>query len=268
MNPKKLIVVLVALLAGGAAFYLMLTTQSTQEIGTIGSVAPTIIQAPKEPTVRVLVAIEPINRGGRLTADNMKWMEWPKKMISEEVSYITDANPNAMEDLAGAVARSAFVQGEPFLENKIVRVGSGGQMAAILTSGMRAVALRVSPETASGGFILPGDRVDVVYTETRRRGSSTTRTMFRDVRVLAVNEIFSENLETAVLEGVNITLELSPNDAERLITARNDGKVALSLRSIFEDSEKTSADTQSKPKQNKKTTFRPKRVRVIRIGRS
>jgi pilus assembly protein CpaB len=124
--------------------------------------------------------------------------------------------------------------GEPIIEAKIVRVGSSGLLAAVLGPGMRAVTMRITPETAVSGFILPGDKVDIYYSETGGGDNSTTKLIFDDVRVLAINTVYSENPETPTIEGANATIELSPEDAERFINARSSrGQLSLALRSIF-----------------------------------
>jgi pilus assembly protein CpaB len=172
-------------------------------------------------------------------------------------SFITEATAGDSEELAKAVARTLIVKGEPIIEQKIVRAGSSGLMAAILSPGMRAITQRVSPETAAGGFILPGDRVDVLHTTGGGgQGAASTRTIFEDVKVLAVNAVYSENPEAPYIEGVNVTLEFSPEDAERFITARSGGAVSLALRSVF-----AASDDQAKSKRSSDVT-------VIRYGRS
>jgi len=150
-----------------------------------------------------------------------------------------------------------IVTGEPIVNAKVVRAGSSGLMAAILSPGMRAVTLRVSPETSSGGFILPGDRVDILFTGGRDDRGGGARTMFEDVRVLAVNTLYSENTETAHIDGANVTLELSPPDAEAFTSARGAGSLSLVLRSIFKPENEVQANER-----------RSSNVSVIRYGRS
>ncbi len=258
MDIKKIAVVLIALLAGGAAFYLTLSGQDDDEAAPV-----TIVKSKKEETTSVLVASDMISRGDQLNADNTKWAEWPKKTVQKSDAYFTGKNSDILENLEGAVAKTSFVAGEPLIEEKIVRAGSNGLMAAIMTPGMRAVALRVTAETASGGFILPGDNVDVIFTseirETRKRVIST---LLREVRVLAVNEIFSENPETPVIEGVNVTLEMTPAEAEQFVLARSSGELSLTLRSIYDES----GDVANS--QNKKIKPQQRKVKIIRIGRS
>ncbi|HXI88226.1 MAG TPA: Flp pilus assembly protein CpaB, partial [Parvularculaceae bacterium] len=206
--------------------------------------------------VRVLVADRDLQRGDRLDIKSVKWVQWPEQSVSEQ--FITETSGAKPEDFATAVARTEIVAGQPIINDAIVRPDSGGQMAAILTPGMRAVSMRVTPETASGGFVLPGDRVDVMYTDgARGAGSTKTRTIFENVRVLAVNNLYAEKSDVAYVEGVNITLELSPEDAESFVTARSSGALSLALRSIF----KPEGEVESQTKRSSDVT-------VIRYGRS
>lgn len=244
MNISRIAVLGVALVAGAGAFFLM--------VGQKGSSPVQIVEPTKEETVRVLVASRDMQRGERFTLDDTHWVVWPKKAV--QPTFITDATENAREDLQNAVARSLVVTGEPVMNAKIVRADSSSLMAAILAPGMRAVTMKVSEETSSGGFILPGDRVDILYAAGR---DAPARTIFEDVRVLAVNAMFSENPETANIDGSNITLEMNPTDAEAFISARSMGQLSLMLRSIFTPEEGDAI-----------VERRSSNVNVIRYGRS
>lgn len=245
MNVTRIAILGVALIAGAAAFFLML--------GQNNSISPVqIVEPVKEETVRVLVSARDIQRGERLALEDTNWITWPKKAV--QPTFITDENTQAREELESAVARSLIVTGEPIVNAKVVRAGSSGLMAAIISPGMRAVTLRVTPETASGGFILPGDKVDILLTGGR---SGAARKMFEDVRVLAVDTLFSENTESAHVGGSNVTLELAPNDAQAFISARESGTLSLVLRSIF----KPEVELEASEK-------RSSSVSVIRYGRS
>ncbi len=247
MNVPRMAILGVALLAGVGAFFLMMGNRPTQAVQVVAPV--------QEKTVRVLVADRDFQRGERLGIDDTKWVAWPEKALSP--SFITEESGATQDDLAKAVARTLIVTGEPIIEQKIVRADSAGLMAAILTPGMLAITQRVSPETASGGFILPGDRVDILHTEGNRENSMKTRTIFEDVRVLAVNTLYTETPETPYIEGVNVTLEFTPEDAEAFVTARSSGTISLALRSVFQPE----ADVASKTKRSSDVT-------VIRYGRS
>lgn len=249
MNVTRIAILGVALVAGAFAFFLVISKRP--EVAQ----AVQIVEPVKEKTVNVLVADRDFQRGERLGVDGVKWVSWPQKAVSE--AFITEDSGAKPEDLAEAVARSLIVAGEPIIEAKIVRAGSSGLMAAILSPGMRAVTMRVSPETSSGGFILPGDRVDVLYTENDRGSSARTRTIFENVRVLAINAAYTETPEVPNMEGVTATLEFSPDDAEAFVTARSSGAISLVLRSIFRPEGEVA--NQSK---------RSSDVTVIRYGRS
>ncbi len=247
MNVSRIAILGVALVAGVAAFFLMMGNKPQN--------APVqVVQPVKEETVRVLVAGRNIERGERLAIDDTNWVSWPKAAL--QPTFLTDADPEKREEIENAVARSIIVAGEPIVETKLIHAGESGLMAAIITPGYRAVTMRVSPETSSGGFILPGDRVDVLHTDGRDADAST-RMLFEDVRVLAVNTIYSEAPETPNIDGVNVTLELSPRDSETFVTARSSGTLSLVLRSIF----KPEGDVQASEK-------RSSGVDVIRYGRS
>lgn len=226
MNVSRIAILGVALIAGVGAFFLMMGNKP--QTGPVQIVQPT-----KEKTVRVLVASRNFSRGERLASDDTKWVPWPKSALQD--NFITDEDPEIRTELETAVVRSTMVEGEPIVEAKILKADASGLMAAIISPGMRAVTMRVTPETSSGGFILPGDHVDIHYTEANDDDITQIASIQEDVRVLAVNTIFSEDSETTSIDGSNITLEMTPEDAERFMIARNSkGKLQLTLRSVFE----------------------------------
>ncbi|MEM9705330.1 MAG: Flp pilus assembly protein CpaB [Pseudomonadota bacterium] len=250
MNVSRLVILGVSILAGIAAFVLMMTGNKPAP-GPIQIVERNTVK-----TVRVLTAKKSFGRGERIDPEKLKWVDWPENAVAE--TFLTDKTTPEMESLSGSVVRIAIVEGEPMTEAKIVRAGNSGLMAAVLSPGMRAVTMRVTPETASGGFILPGDRVDILYSQNDDRTEQTrTRTFLQNVRVLAVNTIYSEQTETPFIEGNNVTIELAPADAEYFVSAQNSrGTLSFALRSIFEPEEQIEIDR------------RDTDVQVIRYGRS
>lgn len=247
MNVTRIAVLGVALVAGVGAFFMMMS-------GNKGSPAQAV-QAVQEKTVRVLVADRNFQRGERIAAESIKWVDWPEKALSE--AYITKASGGDPAELEKAVARTSIIAGEPIIEAKIVRAGSSGLLAAVLEPGMRAVTMRITPETGVSGFILPGDHVDIYYSEVGDSNKTNTEVIFEDVRVLAINTVYSENPETPVIEGANATVQLSPEDAEFFINSRaSRGQMSFALRSVF-------AEAEGAAKQR-----RDQSVKVIRYGRS
>jgi len=247
MNVKQLAVLGVALVCGAGAFVMMMGSNKSP----IAAAAPVV----EVKTARVLVADRAFQRGERLTADAVKWVEWPERALSE--AYITEKSGGDPAELEKAVARASIIAGEPIIEAKIVRAGSSGLLAAVLDPGMRAVTMRITPETGISGFVLPGDRVDIYYSESGDGNRTSTQLMFEDVRVLAINTVYNENPETPTIDGANATIELTPQDAEYFINSRSSrGQMSFALRSVFT------------PEDGAAGGRRDRGVKVIRYGRS
>ena len=145
--------------------------------------------------------------------------------------------PGAKADYIGAVVREPILAGEPIVARKIVRAGDSGYMAAYLEPGTRAMAIRVNVETAAGGFILPGDRVDVLMTrEIKNNDSGTgprfaTATIMRNMKVLAIDQSTRAAEDEKAVVGATATLAVSERDAELLALARSEGDLSRVLRS-------------------------------------
>ena len=229
MNATRLIVLALALVAAGAAAYLVrgLVLEGNKQVA--GPAEPVI------PTVDVLVASSVLTPGHTLRGGDMRWQTWPESALAE--GQVTRGSaPSARDDFQGSMVRRAFAVGEPIVSSAVVRPGDAGLMAALVSPGMRAMSVPVSDETSAGGFILPGDRVDVLLTrevgEDRRDSSYVSETILSNLRVLAIDQTFSEDIDGGALVGDTATLELSPYEAEVLSLAQATGDIALALRSF------------------------------------
>ncbi len=193
--------------------------------------------------VDILAATQDLPLGTKLTAEMLKWRKWPAKAL--EPNQIDNKNqPQALEEYVGAITKTPIYAGEPIMQQKVVQPGEKGVMSAVLSPGMRAISTRITTDSAAGGFIQPGDRVDVILTtqivDTRRnfvqQGQQKTyisNTIFEDVPVLAIGQINQQAADgTAFVIGNTATLELSPSDAEVLIEAQSRGEISLVLRSL------------------------------------
>ena len=185
----------------------------------------------------VLVARADIGLGQVANESLLRWQSWPEESVSTE--FITRAaNPTAMAQLSGAIARSPVMAGEPVTPQKLIKAGQGGVLAAILPAGMRAISTRIKEETAVGKLIMPNDRVDVILTF-RQKGRNNSEehvseTLFRNVRVLAIGQQIESKDGKKMAEGSanTATLELTPGQSEDLAQANAQGEISLSLRSI------------------------------------
>ncbi len=177
-KPARLILLAVALMAGGLAAFLV--TQRSPEPVTE---APMIEQAVPvvEILPQILVAKETISTGQRIRADQVEWQDWPTDLVRHD--FITIENsPEAIAEIDGTLTRFEFFAGEPIREQKLAR-GIGGYLSAVITQGMRGVSVSVDGQAASGGFIVPNDRVDVVLTRDAPQGL-ISETVLRNVRSL------------------------------------------------------------------------------------
>jgi pilus assembly protein CpaB len=228
MKAARIAVLGIALAAGGVAAYLASTSERTVEVQ-----AP----APTVPKNEVLVASADIPVGTAVAAKDMRWQAWPADAVAGGM-ITRQSMPNAMQDLAGAIARSAFVSNEPIRNDKLIK-GDAGFMSAILPSGMRALAIAIDNRgtNSAGGFILPNDRVDVIRTYTPDGSTAVlSETVLRNIRVLAIGQNVQEKDGQKVVIGETATLELDPKQVETVALAQRSGQLALSLRSMADTS--------------------------------
>ena len=239
MDTKRLI-----LIAGLGVAALVVFTQA-KKLGAPAPAAPVKVAAPviqKVEYVKVLVAAQNLPLGSRLNEAAFEWKQWPAEAVSP--AFISnDLRPNADAELLNAIVRSPLVQGEPINEGKLVKAGESGVMAALLRPGMRAVTTRISVDSAAGGFIQPGDRVDIILTQTVQRNRAgnnqgnqriyVSDTVFENVHVLAIDQTFSTSAESGATKiGSTATFEMSQTDAELLQQAVAKGDLTLTLRGI------------------------------------
>jgi pilus assembly protein CpaB len=191
---------------------------------------------------RVLVAAKDIPSGATLQATDLEWRVWVETAMS--ANFVKEADEkDALETMAGAVARQNILAGEPIVKARFVKPGDQGFMAAILTPGYRAVTVPISEETAASGFILPNDRVDIILTRKVTlldaagggQGEETrSGIVLENVRVLAIDQTFrmEKDAKEEPMKGSVALLELSPRDSEALAMADQMGDISLALRPV------------------------------------
>ena len=206
-----------------------------------GNDGPQTVQVQEQrPAVRVLAARRDLAIGDRVSGSDFYWQAWPDEAVSP--GYVVEGRGQDMEAFAGSLVRAPISQGEPVTGRRLVQPGDAGFMAAVLTPGMRAVAVPISAETGAGGFILPNDRVDVIVSfEEETEGRSSRRnyvahTIVENARVLAIDQTFGssndEDDEGETVIGETATLELTPEQARAVSLAVARGDIHLVLRSL------------------------------------
>ena len=202
-----------------------------------GPAAPVEIKGPK-----VLVATRALPVGTILDPQSMKFQPWPQELV--ENAYFVEGPETDLSKLQGTVVRYAIPAGQPISQGALVKPGDRGFLAAALGPGMRAVTVPVSASSAVAGFVFPGDRIDLVLTQSVTGGGDgpplrVSETILRNLRVLATDQRTSndtdENGKTVVHTYSNVTLEVTPKIAEEIAVAQTVGSLSLSLRSIADN---------------------------------
>ena len=234
MDKKKLMLLL------GALVIAIGTAMAAKSLFT-GASAPkaeAAQQVPKGP--KVLVAQRALPVGTIITADSISFQAWPKEMVQD--AYFLDGEAD-MNKLLGTVVRYPVTAGQPVTQGALVAPGDRGFLAAALGAGMRAITIPVSAKTGVGGFVFPGDHVDLMLTQSVRAndGGDTlraTETILRNVRVLATDQSTETTVEdgkTVVRAVRTVTLEVTPKIAEKIAVSQTVGTLSLSLRSLADN---------------------------------
>jgi pilus assembly protein CpaB len=226
MRTARIVVLGIAIASGTLAMWL---------VGR-GAPAPAPLPAPRSTleTTEILVARTDIGAGMAIAAQHLDWAAWPAASASHLIRR--SERPDAIAELSRTYARAAFAAGEPIRENRLAKGDAAGYMAAILPPGRRAAAIEIKPETGAGGFIMPGDHVDVILyrRNTEKAGGNEahlSETILRNIRVLAIDQTFEDANGQKSVIGRTATLELTPHQAETLALGREIGTLSLALRS-------------------------------------
>jgi pilus assembly protein CpaB len=230
MRARTLLFLVLAIGTASLAAMFVRGWMSAQQAALSGKSAP----APAVAAVQVLVAGHAIPAGAFIKADDLVWQAWPDGKLAD--GYVTQ-DKGSTEPFIGAVVKTGFAAGEPITEARVAKPGDRGFLAAVLSPNTRAVALAVTATTGVAGFVLPGDRVDILVTHilpaqgAEKRTVNVTETALEGLRVIAVDQTTNDESKSAVL-AKTVTLEATPKQAEILSLVEQMGKVSLSLRSL------------------------------------
>lgn len=241
MDTRKIMLIVGALvIAIGAAFGVNQMMRGASAPQARAAAAPEI-NGPM-----ILVATRQLPAGTIIGPDSFRFQPWPKELV-EKAYFLKEKTE--VQSLVGTVVRYPITAGQPLTQGALVHPDDRGFLAAALGAGMRAVTVKVSQEQGVAGFVFPGDRVDVVLAQTieidQEKSSYpdkqlfTAETIVRNVRVLATDQRYDaedETGKTPVRTFGSVTLEATPEIAERIAVAQNMGKLSLALRPLAESS--------------------------------
>jgi pilus assembly protein CpaB len=255
MKPARIVVLIIAIAAGGIAALLA---------GRSEAPPPALAPVAQIETVEVLIAGNDIGLGGTVSSQDLRWQTWPAESAGSQFIRRSD-NPDAVNQLAGSITRSAFANGEPIREAKLIKAKGSGYMAAILPKGKRAIAIDIAPDTSAAGFILPNDHVDIILSRRDNKDADkaagadthTGEIILSNIRVLAIDQTVEDKNGQRVVIGKTATLELSPHQSEMLARAKLMGVLTMSLRSIVDFDGANDEDGNTEARQN---------INVVRFG--
>lgn len=135
---------------------------------------------------------------------------------------------SSVQEIEGLIATQKVLNGEVLLKERFTKSGAGSTLAALIKPDMRAVTVRVDDVVGVAGFLLPGNRVDIVAAR-KIDSRATTETILMNIHVLAVDQTSSQDKNEPVVVRA-VTLEMTPQEAEILVRAREEGRIQLTLR--------------------------------------
>ena len=218
MSIRAVIVILLAAICGLTAAWGMSQMRSSSTVLLEGDTSP------------VVVAIAPLSRGRMITEADIQLKRWPKNALCKGLLESTDL-------AVGRVAVVPIMAGEPVFDTKLAPKGSGRGLATLIPHGMRAYTIRTSRVASNvGGFVLPGNKVDILLTLKGRfndqTGGGSTITLLQAIEVLAVDQELDAPAENKVdpRQLRSVTLLVTPEQAAVLDLGQSSGSLTLSLR--------------------------------------
>ena len=211
-----------AVLFGLLAVFLAQTWLNNQADARMKSLEAQHKAPPPERTI--VVATRPLRFGEELTAQALREVPWPQDALPAGAF-------NKIADITAGkrVVLMPFDINEAILASKITGPGQRATLSAVIDDGMKAVTIRVNDVQGVAGFVLPGDRVDVLLTRQGEKNNAVTDVVLEDVRVLAIDQLADEkNDKVSVVKAV--TVEVDVTDGQKIALASTVGTLSLLLR--------------------------------------
>src|SRR5215208_4042764 len=215
MRSRIFAVLAIAILAGGGLAYGTYNFMQNQPVKQVGT-----------PTQPVVVAAADLQLGAELKKEDLLVVQFPAGKTPEGTFAKVD-------EIVGRGLIVPIVKNEPILKAKLASKEAGSGLPPVIPEGMRAVSVRVNEVVGVAGYVLPGNRVDVVATAspTDARADMTSRVVLSNVQVLTAGTRMEQDQEKGKpMQVTVVTLLVFPEQAERLALASTEGKIQLALR--------------------------------------
>lgn len=223
MRIGAIIMLVVALVLGGLSVFAARNWIQRQVAG--GTAAK-----PQMDTVKIVVARTQLNFGDKIKDEHLSEIAWPKASVPQ------GAFTNVRQVLDGKRPRVALRRievNEPLLKSKISGFGGRATLSAVLKGDRRAVSISVNAVSGVSGFLLPGDRVDIMLTRKEGKNQRKISVLLQDIRILGVGQLASERQDKPVVVRT-VTVEATPTESQKLLLAQQIGTLSLILRPVTE----------------------------------
>ena len=186
-----------------------------------------VVQPKAKPvaTRTIVIAAGPMRFGTHVSTDNLKEVTWPDEALP------AGTFGSIAEVMSGGkrIVLASIEKNEPILRSKITGPGQKATLSAVIQDGMRAVTVRVNDVEGVGGFVLPGDHVDVLLTRQQERANGTNDVVIQNARVLAVDQLADDAADRPTVARA-VTLEVDTVAAQKIALAASLGSLSLMLR--------------------------------------
>lgn len=224
MRNRAGMLLLMAMLAGGAAAFL--AYQFLRD--PVGSSA--VQRTDASELVQVAVSVRDLPAGHLLTAEDVRMVEWPARVVPEGFS-------RSPAEVVGRGLLSNVAMNEPFLPSKLASTEAGGGLSILIPEGKRAMAVRVDDVVGVAGFVVPGTRVDVVVTLDESSANNTqpvTQLVLQNIEVMASGQSIQRDARGEPQTTTVVTLLVDPEQGEMLGLSANNGRIQLALRNSLD----------------------------------
>ncbi|MCB1438552.1 MAG: Flp pilus assembly protein CpaB [Nitratireductor sp.] len=223
MSGKLTVMAGLAIVFGATSYYAgnqYLENRTRERLSEIGDNGPVVEVS------QIVVANRALAFGDKLTREDLRLVDWPKDSLPE-------GSFSSIDEVVGKGERKAIQPieaNEPLLVVKLTGDNRRASLAGIISEGMRAVTIPVDTVKGVGGFVMPGDRVDIVFAQRdRKTGEQTANILLENVKVLSIDQVAGSRSEGPKV-AQSVTLETDAEGAQRLALATNVGKLSLLLR--------------------------------------
>ncbi len=217
MKQRMLILAVLALILSAGITYLAYRVLQTR-------------LQPPEATAKIVVAAKKLDLGTRLTKEDVQLADWPK-------SAPLEGSFNSLDDALDRALMVPVQTNEPILNSKLAPKEAGAGLMALIPEGMRALSIQVDSVIGVSGFVMPGSRVDLILTavpppdvEGAKADETASKIILENLEVLAAGQNVQRDVDGKPQTVQNVTLLVTPDQAQRVALASRDGRIQLALR--------------------------------------